>query len=143
GERYGHGYGLFRAWCRYVGRPVEPPSAALAAYADYLEAEIPSNARRRLHALYMALVVLFPNEDWSWLLQHLRRCSGRSKPAAGTRAHPASPLMSLVFEEWPFKDQERWQCNLAPPAAGGSRLERLAARRRDLTGTPASVGPAG
>jgi hypothetical protein len=106
---YRPAYGLYRAYCRYIGVSTEPECQTLTAYAEFLAAHIPQSVALELTRLFNALTVLYPEAQWSWLLELKGTIAQRSRsPLAETR-HRRVPEQSVPFRLWPFDDQRRWR----------------------------------
>jgi hypothetical protein len=128
---YQDAYGRFRAFCAQESRPVEPTRATLEAYAEHVAARLAVAAPQYLHALRVALTVLWPGNDVAWLVARARRL----RPARKPRPHaPPRRTLSVAFADWPRRDQERWTQAVTPPAAAPGHLMRLRGRRAQLDG---------
>jgi hypothetical protein len=143
---YRRAYGLFRAYCEHMRQHSDHSREAISAYSKYLYENAPKRAGQKLFQLHVALTVLFPTEDWSWLAQETRERRARFHPPRRPRipGPRSGDRLSLSFPDWPEDDRARWQRGLAPPNPACSRLEYYTERRRhlarDRSGTDAAAG---
>jgi hypothetical protein len=131
---YRRAYGLFRGYCRQVRQDTDHSREAISAYGRYLYQNAPKRAGLKLFRLHVALTVLFPAEDWSWLAQETRERRVQFRPPRRPRIPGlrSGASLSLSFPDWPQEDRERWHRGLASPNPGGSRLKHYTERRRHL-----------
>lgn len=124
---YRGAYGRFLGYCAHRGRAVDHERATIEACLAHLATRLPETGRAHTRALQLALAILYPAGDWSWLGDRIRAL--RPRPPKAVRRKPHR-MLSLALEEWPPADQERWRRALTPPAAA-NRLEQLRQRQRD------------
>ncbi len=142
---YRRAYGLFRAYCERVRQHIDHSQETISAYATYLYDIAPRRAHQNLFRLHVALAVLFPAEDWSWLAQEIRQRRAHCRPSRRPRipGPRRGGSLSLSFPDWPEDDRERWQRGLAPPNSANTRLKRYTERRgqlgRDQSGADAAA----
>jgi hypothetical protein len=131
---YRRAYGLFRAYCQHVRKHADYSREAISAYGRYLFDNAPQRAGQKLFRLHVALTVLFPAEDWSWLAQETRQRRAQFRPPRRPRipGPRSGDSLSLSFRDWPKEDRERWHRGLAAPNPACSRLEYYTERRRHL-----------
>jgi hypothetical protein len=131
---YRRAYGLFRAYCQHVQKHADYSREAISAYGRYLYENAPKRAGQNLFRLHVALTVLFPLEDWSWLAQETRERRAKFRPPRRPRipGPRSGDSLSLSFPDWPEDDREQWRRGLAPPNPACSRLEHYTERRRHL-----------
>ena len=131
---YRRAYGLFRGYCQHVREHTGHSRETISAYGRYLYENAPKRAGQKLFRLHMALTVLFPAEDWSWLAQETRERQAQFRPPRRPRipGPRRGDSLSLSFADWPKEDRERWHRGLAAPNPASSRLEHYTERRRHL-----------
>jgi hypothetical protein len=128
---YRRAYGLFRAYCERVRQHIDHSQETILAYATYLYDNAPRTADKKLIQLHVALTVLFPTEDWSWLAQEIRKRRAHCRPPRRPRipGPRRGRSLSLSFPDWPKDDRERWERGSAPPNLANTHLERYIERR--------------
>jgi hypothetical protein len=131
---YRRAYGLFRAYCQHVRQHTDHSREAISAYGLYLYENAPRRAGQKLFRLHVALTVLFPKKDWSWLAQETRERRAQFRPPRRPRipGPRSGDSLSLSFPDWPEEDCEKWHRGLAAPNPACSRLEHYTERRRHL-----------
>jgi hypothetical protein len=131
---YRRAYGLFRAYCARMRQHIDHSQETISAYGSYLYKFAPMRANQSLFRLHVALTMLFPAEDWSWLAQETRKRRAQFRPPRRPRIPGPrhGDRLSLSFEDWPEDDRERWQRGLAAPNPASTRLEHYTERRRHL-----------
>jgi hypothetical protein len=138
---YRRAYGRFRAYCERVRQHIDHSRETILAYAAYLYDNAPRRAHQSLFQLHVALTVLFPAEDWSWLPQEIRKHLALCRPPRRPRipGPRRGGRLSLAFPDWPEDDRERWQRGLAHPNPTNTRLERYTERGRQFGRDPSGA----
>ena len=130
---YRAAYGRLITFCQRQRREVRHDRSTLQAYVAHLGARLPATGHTHVHALQVALAILFPAGDWSWLADRARAMRPHGAEPARCKRHR---MLSLAFEEWPAENQQHWLAAISPPAAT-SRLAQVRRRRQELQGRSA------
>jgi len=70
---YRAAYGRFLGYCAYLDHAPDHERATIEAYLAHITARLPETGHSHARSLHVALAVLFPGGDWSWLVDRARR----------------------------------------------------------------------